>query len=391
MALITRQKLDHCVIDLEGDLRINNFISFRNDLEFFLNSNTKFIDINLSKVKMIDSSNLRLLINAKKRLTEKNGDLFLFNLRDEIVLLLNNTNLTQVFKIFKNEEELDSFLITDKEDASTQYWAFTVPSLEPVRRIPLKCPVCGSMQVFGYSLSPEHQKKIWVGNYVLPFYEGLDLDKNSHFDRARITVCSECFMASVTPQDFALVNKEKEIKPSRLDTAAKTLLAKGISKRRKMMDTASQAVVGDKVFEVPRTDISVLMSYRLAEECARSLSLERTKADTFTLGYLNFLAAEYSPAEEKESHLDRARTWFSEVFKKPDQCGLLKSAEVYYYFLITCIRLKKKKEAREVYEKYSRFVSGLKDSLIQNRANFWFNQAKTIWQEMVKNDLFALQ
>ena len=62
------------------------------------------VAVNLEGVKFIDSSGLAALVQGMKRCRKKNGDLYLYNLKQNVRIIFELTRLDRAFSIFLDED-----------------------------------------------------------------------------------------------------------------------------------------------------------------------------------------------------------------------------------------------------------------------------------------------
>jgi anti-sigma B factor antagonist len=70
---------------------------------FEANPQVEKVVMNLTGVSFIDSSGLATLVKGLKRCRQNSGDLYLSNLQQAIVIILELTHLNSAFKIFNDE------------------------------------------------------------------------------------------------------------------------------------------------------------------------------------------------------------------------------------------------------------------------------------------------
>ena len=74
------------------------------------NSSAKNVVVNLNGVGFIDSSGLSTLVKGLKRCRQNEGELYLSNLQQAVLIIFELTRLDKAFKIFESETDaIDSF------------------------------------------------------------------------------------------------------------------------------------------------------------------------------------------------------------------------------------------------------------------------------------------
>lgn len=380
-----REKSDHVIIDLGENLSLKRFIELKLFVEKILKQNASFIDINLDGLTLLDSGMIRFLVNLNKILKNRGGKVALFNTGKELQALFKTTNVDKVFTFFASEDELSQYIL-DENGPEFDYWSISREVLPHLRKVPLKCPVCGNTDVYGYILDPEVRELVWKGGNYLPSYKTIDETKNPDLDfrRTMIAVCPECFTASHRLDDFSVLEGRKERIKSRYSSSQKNLLTRGMTKRKRIAENG--AIIPRDYFEFPRTDTSVIASLQLAETCARTISLENNSCDSFILGFYNILIGEYIDSSEEQAYFDRARTWFTQMLEQKECFSTTRLGEGYYYLFMSCVRLDRKKEARQMLDEYVEFEKKVKSPEIKVHLSFWIQRAHDIWKHIISEE-----
>ncbi|MFC1730329.1 STAS domain-containing protein [candidate division KSB1 bacterium] len=101
-----REENGFVIVELEGDVvggpdaaQLNNLV------HDFVKKGRVNIIVDLSKVQLMSSSGLGILIGALTTLRQAGGDLVLVNITERIQNLLTITKLSTVFKVFKTIED----------------------------------------------------------------------------------------------------------------------------------------------------------------------------------------------------------------------------------------------------------------------------------------------
>lgn len=106
MKLLVRTNGPIRILDLEGNITIGKEDLALRDafLKLVQEGHTRFI-LNLDRVGYIDSSGLGEIVACKKRALEKGGEVILLNPSPRVFELLQLSRLTEVFKVFRDEDE----------------------------------------------------------------------------------------------------------------------------------------------------------------------------------------------------------------------------------------------------------------------------------------------
>ncbi len=93
------------IIKVSGSMTINTLAAIRDTVNEFMAKGDSRIILDMEDVDYIDSSALRALVNLHKRM-EKNGGLAIVRPSAKALSVLETSNLTKIFKVFKHESEL---------------------------------------------------------------------------------------------------------------------------------------------------------------------------------------------------------------------------------------------------------------------------------------------
>lgn len=93
------------VLELFGEIDINNSPEFRKVFDRLIKEDRKKILLNFSQISYIDSSGLATLVEMLQRLKRIGGILRLCNLSEKVKGLFEITKLDKLFSIFASEEE----------------------------------------------------------------------------------------------------------------------------------------------------------------------------------------------------------------------------------------------------------------------------------------------
>jgi anti-anti-sigma factor len=103
MNIIERTINDVTVLDLEGNLALNENARFGRHVTGAIDAGAHKLIVNLARVKYIDSGGLGELISCYTALRRVNGHVKLLHLSDRLQYLLAITNLDSVFETFDSE------------------------------------------------------------------------------------------------------------------------------------------------------------------------------------------------------------------------------------------------------------------------------------------------
>jgi anti-sigma B factor antagonist len=103
MNIIERTINDVTVLDIEGNLALNENARFRKHIAGAIDVGVRKLIVNLARVKYMDSSGLGELISCYTALQRLNGHVKLLHLSDRLQYLLAITKLDSVFETFDSE------------------------------------------------------------------------------------------------------------------------------------------------------------------------------------------------------------------------------------------------------------------------------------------------
>lgn len=103
MNIIERTINDVTVLDLEGNLALNENARFRRHVTGAIDAGVHKLIVNMARVKYMDSSGLGELISCYTTLQRVNGHIKLLHLSDRLKYLLAITKLDSVFETFDSE------------------------------------------------------------------------------------------------------------------------------------------------------------------------------------------------------------------------------------------------------------------------------------------------
>lgn len=91
-------------LDLDGEVDVYTAPLLRQAIVDQVDSGTKHLLINLSKVEYLDSTGLGILIGGVKRLKEQDGSLRLVGPSARITRIFEITGLNKIFEVFDSEQ-----------------------------------------------------------------------------------------------------------------------------------------------------------------------------------------------------------------------------------------------------------------------------------------------
>jgi anti-anti-sigma factor len=103
MNIIERTINDVMVLDLEGNLALDENARFRKHVAGAIDAGVRKLIVNLARIKYMDSSGLGELISCYTALQRLNGRVKLLHLNNRLQYLLAITKLDSVFETFDSE------------------------------------------------------------------------------------------------------------------------------------------------------------------------------------------------------------------------------------------------------------------------------------------------
>jgi anti-sigma B factor antagonist len=97
LVLSTKQDGDRAVVTIRGELDAYSAPSLDEQIARLLRDNAKLVVIDLSETAFLDSSGLRAILTAQRRVTDAQGELTLRNPSEPVTRLLEITGLTDHF------------------------------------------------------------------------------------------------------------------------------------------------------------------------------------------------------------------------------------------------------------------------------------------------------
>jgi anti-sigma B factor antagonist len=93
-------------IYLQGKIDTANSKQIRQNIIDCIDSNTATLLFDLREVTFIDSSGLGSLVFLLKQMRARGGNVIIYRPNDQVKMLLDIANMTQLFPIYNTEEEL---------------------------------------------------------------------------------------------------------------------------------------------------------------------------------------------------------------------------------------------------------------------------------------------
>ncbi len=94
-----------CVLQIEGDIGVENSPQLRSALSALTNDKIHKIALDLAGVNYMDSSGIATLVEGLKRVSRYGGQFRLFNVNRVIKDVLDITRLSNLFDIRKSRED----------------------------------------------------------------------------------------------------------------------------------------------------------------------------------------------------------------------------------------------------------------------------------------------
>jgi anti-anti-sigma factor len=108
---------DLCILKPEGRIDVHAGNELLAQVTAALTGKETDLLINFQDVSFMDSCGFGSLVMALKRVREQNKQLYLCGLNSQLKLVLELTNMDQVFKIFPGETDCQDFVLARHNDA----------------------------------------------------------------------------------------------------------------------------------------------------------------------------------------------------------------------------------------------------------------------------------
>ncbi|MCA1840307.1 MAG: STAS domain-containing protein [Actinomycetota bacterium] len=94
------------ILGVSGDLDVYTAPRLRERLIEKIEGGKNRIAIDLCDVRFLDSTGLAVMVGTLKRARQSNGDLVLLGANDQIIRILNMTDLIKVLPVYRDYQEL---------------------------------------------------------------------------------------------------------------------------------------------------------------------------------------------------------------------------------------------------------------------------------------------
>jgi anti-anti-sigma factor len=390
MPLSVMSNNNYDVICLQGSYNLSTLPTLTPQLTTFFQEHTpKDLVIDLTNVTTIDSSILRVILNLKKRIESTNNRFFLMHPSEDVITLFRDSNLVKILTIVNDYSELQRIIDKFSYD---RYLPYTYQE-KGLKRLRCSCGGCGSNNVTGYLLSPNDYIWKWREKDIFPSSEDTS---GNFFDYYSVlpVICSDCLISSIDISLFNIIDENNTIHyKSTLDDKTKILLSKSTKKRRKMME--SGGIMTETYFAFPRNRLTSFQAYILAESCSKAVAVNKSSTDPFTIGYMNFLALQFAPEDQKEELTNNCRTWLTQVVTEPTPYTALQMAQTYYILLNVSLTVERYKDVSKFFTDFASLIDTLPvqetESNEITNPKFWFHNAELIWQKEIERQSSALK
>jgi anti-sigma B factor antagonist len=105
MKIDIENKDNGVILNLDGKIIGDSVSQFRNAVEEQINSDAKWIILNLAEVPLMDSSALGIIIMTFLKLKEKKGKLAILYAQKNVIDIFNITKLNTLFEVYDNMQE----------------------------------------------------------------------------------------------------------------------------------------------------------------------------------------------------------------------------------------------------------------------------------------------
>ena len=368
---------DYDIIPLSGTVTISTLSTISPELNRHVQSNGgRHVVLDLSLTQHIDSSVIKLLLNLKKRLEEKNREFGILAPAGAVVDLLKITNLDKTLRVVPDLQSFERHLATRE----AQKLAPFTTGAEGTRRVRMSCPVCGSQEVVGYLVDRSKYAWRWNGDAAFPVASDAVTGQDVDYFSLLPVICGDCYLCATDMRQFVFTADTERRFPTFVDEPLRVLLAKGVHKRKSLMQTAG-VVIGDNFFLYPRNQRAGYLLYLLAENTARTIAM-KDPAFCFQTGFLNYLTINYAFTEQKPMLIDNCRTWLTRAVAAPESLTHLQLAQAYFVLMIANLNVEKKKEAMQMFNACRKLAASLPQHLTLSgvrNPQFWASQCDRIW------------
>ena len=157
----------------------------------------------------------------------------------------------------------------------------------------------------------------------------------------------------------------------------------------------SNIMFTETYFVSPRNRLASFQAYLLAESCAKSITINKGGIDSFNIGYMNYLALQFAPDNQKEELTNNCRTWLTQVLTDPIPYNTLQMAQTYYILIIVSLSVEKFRDVSKYFSDMSSLMKTVpeqdKSTHDINSPSFWFIKAEMIWNKEIEKKSNALK
>jgi anti-anti-sigma regulatory factor len=369
------------ILKLNGDIKIAELPALSPALGDHISLYPhKHIVLDCTEVTSIDRSIAMLFANIKKRLEASGKKLYTLHASPRLVPLLKSVAIN---------ESIDDIGVLEHSLNEDQYKSYSLYAYEEhdLRRLQCSCVVCGTQNVAGYLLNPNHYSWSWSEGDLFPTCADTSGEAFDFFAALPI-ICLDCLMVSTDLRHFNLIDRNNVVMlHSTLSESAKMHLTKNIKKRKKLIESCAEADNPD-FFLYPRNRKAVYYLYLLADSSIRTLALNKADADPFLVGFLNYIAIRYAERETKDELIDNCRTWLTQARTEKKILSHGDEALSLFVLFAAALTLDRVKEANSLMQEFSTMMEGIsysKTATTQITSPlFWQTQVHAMWRKEIE-------
>jgi anti-anti-sigma regulatory factor len=365
------------VFRLHGDIRIAELPALSPVLgDHISHPPHKHFVLDLSDVTSIDRSIALFFANIQKRLEGNGKKLYALHAEPQVSSTLKSVQINEFI------DDIGFLEHTLNEDQFNTFSQYTYEEHD-LRRLQSSCVVCGSQNVAGYLLNPNRYTWSWTEGSLFPSCVDPSGEGFDYFASIPV-ICLDCHLVSTDLRHFNLVDKNNIVAVhSTLSESAKVHLTKNIKKRKKLLESCAEAENPD-FFLYPRNRKAVYYLYLLADSSIRTLALNKTDADPFLVGFLNYIAIRYAEREAKDELIDNCRTWLTQARTEKKISSHGDEALALFVLFSAALTLDRIKEANALMQEFSSMMEGISYSKTATSQItsplFWFTQVQAMWR-----------
>lgn len=376
------------ILKLRGDIKVGILPSFAPVLHDRIAEHPHLhIVLDLSELSAIDQSAVRLLANIRKKLESNGKKLYLLQAPPAAAAILKKECITdEIADIHELERSINEDLYRTVLPYATDEHG--------LKRIRCGCMVCGSRNVVGYLLDQNSYVWKWHDDDLFPACRSSTGEPFDFFSALPL-VCLDCFMVSTDLYHFTIFNAEDAVaRRSTLSENAKIQLTKNIKKRKKIVDGFEESEKED-FFLHPRARQASYAAYLLADSCMRTLALNKTDADPFLVGFINYVSLRYAEEErQKREHIDNCRTWLTQALRETKVRSHSERAQALFILVAAALTYEKVKDAAALMQEFTAMMETISYSKTATTnigaPLFWFTQAQELWRRDVEKKSRAI-